>query len=84
MTPCPCGCGRRLPLLEHQLSALALADIVDLPEVALQHGLPLWAARHVRETMGRGEPAAPAGDRREARAAECEHESAARTASQVR
>ncbi len=49
LTPCPCGCGRRLPVLEQQLSALALADLVDLPEITLQHGLPMWAARHVRE-----------------------------------
>ena len=50
LTACPCGCGRRLPVLEQQLSALALADIVDLPEIALQHGLPVWAARHVRDS----------------------------------
>ena len=37
-------------MLEQQLSALALADIVDLPEIALQHGLPMWAARHVRDS----------------------------------
>jgi len=48
---CPCGCGRRLPILEHQLSALALAEPGDLPEVAAQHGLPMWAVRHVRESM---------------------------------
>ena len=49
--PCPCGCGRGLPILEHQLSSLALAEPGDLPEVAAQHGLPMWAVEHVRDSM---------------------------------
>lgn len=49
-TPCPCGCGRRLPLSEHEIRAATVhCRGVDELDLAERFHCAVSTIRHVRE-----------------------------------
>ena len=48
MTPCPCGCGREPRVPNSEFGKISRVNSADLSDLALSHGLPIGAVRHIR------------------------------------